>query len=221
MVTLKSARNTYMSHCRKCGKSLPAKTTVCHHCGCIANETGLFCPNCGKINWKDAVICTTCGHQLDRIPDDTNIHELRSRIADKRSAIKERKLSFLKSPAWTEWILPTDKWIKDQCKFKGKATRKEYWHFRLWRFIVFVIWFATMLYLTECHNEKEILMLSITGVYSLFYILTLVPLWSISVRRLHDIGKSGWWYFLTFIPIIGVIILLTWMARPSLNNTTE
>ena len=217
-----------MSYCRKCGKSLPAKATVCHHCGCVANEAGLFCPNCGKINWKEAVICTSCGHQLDSIPAGTNIHELQSRIADKQNAIKERKLSFFISPAWTEWILSTDKWIKttdewikEQCKFKGKATRKEYWHFRLWRFIVFVIWFAIMLYLTECYSEKETLMLSITGVYSLFYLLTLVPLWSISVRRLHDIGKSGWWYFLKFIPIVGGIILLRWMASPSLNNTTE
>ena len=218
MVTLKSARNTSMSYCRKCGKSLPAKATVCHHCGCVADEIGFFCPNCGNTNRIDAVICTSCGHPLGRIPAGTNIHELQSRIADKRAATKKQKFSYLNSPAQTQCIWSTDEWIKKQCKFKDRATRKEYWHFRLWRFIVFVIWFATMLYLTECHSEKETFMFSITGVYSLFYILTLVPLWSISVRRLHDIGKSGWWYFLKFIPIVGGIILLTWMARPSITE---
>ena len=37
----------------------------------------------------------------------------------------------------------------------------------------------------------------------------------LTVRRLHDIGKSGWWWFLNFIPLIGTIILTLWLIRPA------
>jgi len=38
---------------------------------------------------------------------------------------------------------------------------------------------------------------------------------AVSVRRLHDIGKSGWWFFITFIPLVGGILLLIWFCANS------
>ena len=43
-----------------------------------------------------------------------------------------------------------------------------------------------------------------------FAIGTFLPSLAVSVRRLHDVGKSGWWVFISLVPIIGSIILLIW-----------
>ncbi|MDE6512253.1 MAG: DUF805 domain-containing protein, partial [Muribaculaceae bacterium] len=43
----------------------------------------------------------------------------------------------------------------------------------------------------------------------------LLPSLGISVRRLHDIGKSGWWLFISLIPLVGAIILLVWWCKDS------
>ena len=47
---------------------------------------------------------------------------------------------------------------------------------------------------------------------SLFLFL---PSLGVSVRRLHDIGKSGWWLLLSFIPLIGTVVLVLWFVKNS------
>ena len=46
----------------------------------------------------------------------------------------------------------------------------------------------------------------------------LVPSIAISIRRLHDIGKSGWWYLIILIPLVGTIILLVWFCTDSTED---
>lgn len=46
--------------------------------------------------------------------------------------------------------------------------------------------------------------------YLLYGLFILIPSFTVSVRRLHDIGKSGWWILISLIPVIGSIILLVW-----------
>ena len=50
----------------------------------------------------------------------------------------------------------------------------------------------------------------------IFNILTIVPIYALSFRRLHDIGKSGWWVLLQ-LTIIGIIPLIYWYCKPSLS----
>ena len=83
--------------------------------------------------------------------------------------------------------------------FKGRATRSEYWYFTL--FMVIVSALLTQLF---PHNGDLIA--------SLFF---LVPSIAVRCRRLHDINRSGWWQLLMFLPIIGWIILLIWLATGS------
>ena len=45
---------------------------------------------------------------------------------------------------------------------------------------------------------------------NIFYLFVLIPSIAVSVRRLHDIGRTGWWFLISFIPIAGSIILLIW-----------
>ena len=85
------------------------------------------------------------------------------------------------------WYL--DPIIKHYFDFQGQASRKEYWMFFLFNFIVsFVIGFALGL----------LRMRSLSGLYDLAILL---PSLGIAVRRMHDIGKSGWWVLVPFYNI--------------------
>ncbi len=99
--------------------------------------------------------------------------------------------------------------LKKYAVFSGRARRKEYWFFVLFN-AIFAI--AAMIL-------DNILGLAIEDVgYGPFYILyalaTIVPGVAVSVRRLHDIGKSGWYILLAFIPCVGAIILLIFDLTP-------
>jgi uncharacterized membrane protein YhaH (DUF805 family) len=82
--------------------------------------------------------------------------------------------------------------------FSSRSTRKEYWSFQLINIMIILI-------LRMASSYLGIL-------YALFIFF---PSISISVRRLHDIGKSGWWYFILFIPIVGLIVFLCFMLLNS------
>jgi uncharacterized membrane protein YhaH (DUF805 family) len=99
--------------------------------------------------------------------------------------------------------------LKKYAVFSGRARRKEYWFFVLFN-AIFAI--AAMVL-------DNILGLAIEDVgYGPFYILyalaTIVPGLAVSVRRLHDIGKSGWYILLAMIPCVGAIILLIFDLTP-------
>ena len=50
---------------------------------------------------------------------------------------------------------------------------------------------------------------------SLYALAVFIPMLAVSVRRLHDIGKSGWWYLVGFIPYIGALVLLVFFVKDS------
>jgi uncharacterized membrane protein YhaH (DUF805 family) len=91
--------------------------------------------------------------------------------------------------------------------FSGRSRRKEYWYFHLFNSLVV---FALMLFglvfdwaiFGEGHKGGIVFFL-----FVLYGVPCIVPSLSVTIRRLHDIGKSGWWYFIAFVPLIGGIIL--------------
>ncbi len=108
--------------------------------------------------------------------------------------------------------------LKKYAVFKGRANRKEYWYFIFVNIIiVFIIGsiegYTKGLNYVESYNNPGI----IVGLYSL---AVLVPIIAVSVRRLHDINKNGWWELINLIPYIGGIILLIFMIQKgdSYNN---
>ena len=93
--------------------------------------------------------------------------------------------------------------------FSGKAMRSEYWYWRLFELILAIIAFRLD---KIFFYDKEY------GSFSLFlFFFTFLPGLAVSVRRLHDTGKSGWWLLISLTGI-GNFLLLYWFLLPSNKN---
>ena len=77
--------------------------------------------------------------------------------------------------------------------FKGRTSRKEFWIFMLFHFLV-----ANVLIILDLAFEISIL-------YPLYLFLTMLPVLAINWRRMHDVGKAGWF---AFIPVYGLLLSL-------------
>ena len=92
--------------------------------------------------------------------------------------------------------------LKKYAVFNGRAQRKEYWMFLLFNIIISVV-------LTIFEN-----LIGLQSILSTIYSLAvLLPGIGVSIRRLHDTDRTGWWLLLSLIPIIGAIVLLVFMAQ--------
>jgi uncharacterized membrane protein YhaH (DUF805 family) len=94
--------------------------------------------------------------------------------------------------------------LKQYAVFEGRASRTQYWMFVLINFIILLILAGI-----------EVALGSPLIIYSLYQLAVLVPTLAVTVRRLHDSGKSGWWILIGLVPFIGAIILLVLMVIDS------
>jgi len=99
-----------------------------------------------------------------------------------------------------KWYLEV---LKKYTVFNGRARRSEYWYFVLFNTIAMV----------GCSIIDAIINSEI-GIVGLIYALAvLLPNIGVTIRRLHDIGKSGWWQLIVIIPIIGWIFFIIWTTK--------
>lgn len=99
--------------------------------------------------------------------------------------------------------------------FSGRAARSEFWWFVLFAFggQMVLSWLDIALFGTTEVGPGSFSGQTDTPVFStLFALATFLPYISVTVRRLHDRDKSGWWYWLVLIPLVGIIILIVWWA---------
>ncbi len=97
--------------------------------------------------------------------------------------------------------------LQNYATFSGRARRSEFWYFALFNmiFIILAMVLDRVLGTTLKMGGVE----TPYGYIYLLYVLVLfIPGLAVSVRRLHDVGKSGWMYLIVLIPIIGAIWLL-------------
>jgi uncharacterized membrane protein YhaH (DUF805 family) len=88
--------------------------------------------------------------------------------------------------------------------FSGRTTLREYWMFML---------FYTVVYLVLMIVDGAVGRLFFTAIFS---VISLVPSISITTRRLHDTGRSGWWQLIAiFLPLLGLIILIVLVSLRS------
>ena len=103
-----------------------------------------------------------------------------------------------------EWYL---KVLRQYADSSGRARRKEFWMFQLFNTLFSVIAMILDNVLGITFDE-----LGYGPIYALYALAMFIPGLVVTVRRLHDVGKSGWFMLIAFIPLIGIIWLLIVMA---------
>jgi uncharacterized membrane protein YhaH (DUF805 family) len=99
---------------------------------------------------------------------------------------------------------------KKYATFAGRARRSEYWYFMLFYFLAVVLLTVIDVFTGMYNEEAGIGLLS-----ALFMIATILPSLAVTVRRLHDTDRSGWWVLLNLIPVIGVLVVLVFTVLDS------
>ena len=99
-----------------------------------------------------------------------------------------------------DWYLGV---LKQYAVFDGRARRKEYWMFLLFNVVIV----AALAIVGR--------VIGLDGTLRALYTLgVLIPGLAVSVRRLHDTGRSGWWLLVGFVPLVGWLIALYFMVQP-------
>lgn len=96
--------------------------------------------------------------------------------------------------------------------FSGRARRSEFWWFQLATTVVFLV-----LEIAVAITDSKVL-----AIPAIVLVLALVsPSWGVLVRRLHDVGRSGWWYFIAAVPLVGPIVVLVFTVQDSQAGTNR
>ncbi|KQM71323.1 DUF805 domain-containing protein [Xylophilus sp. Leaf220] len=93
---------------------------------------------------------------------------------------------------------------KKYVDFSGRASRSELWWFFLFQILAYLV--SGLI-----HNV----------VYMVVVLALLLPSLGVGVRRLHDVGRSGWWLLISVIPLVGGLVLLYWMVQPGDAGSNE
>ncbi len=99
--------------------------------------------------------------------------------------------------------------LRNYANFDGRARRSEYWYFTLFN-IIFL--FAAM---------AIDFVIGFPVLYFLYAIVSLLPGIAVSIRRLHDTSRSGWWILIALVPLIGGIVLLVYLVEDSKPGSNE
>jgi len=107
-----------------------------------------------------------------------------------------------------EWFL---KVVRDNyANFGGRARRKEFWMYYLFQILLILPFYVLAFAFMQSGNET--LGIVFMALYGLVALALFIPFLAVAVRRLHDVGRSGWYYLIALIPLVGSIILLVWFA---------
>ncbi len=91
---------------------------------------------------------------------------------------------------------------KGYCSIQGRASRSEYWWFTL---CCCCLSFAAIIVDVIIFSGQSI-------VQALMLCVCAIPAVTVAIRRLHDLDRSGWWYLICFVPLIGGVVLLIWFV---------
>jgi uncharacterized membrane protein YhaH (DUF805 family) len=119
--------------------------------------------------------------------------------------------------------------LKKYADVTGRARRREFWLFFLANLIIIGIpYFLLMVIIAAAiengGDEVTALNIIIPIIYLVLFLYQLaifLPNICVGVRRLHDIGRSGWWLLVHFVPFIGPIILIVWFAQDSEPDSNQ
>jgi uncharacterized membrane protein YhaH (DUF805 family) len=96
--------------------------------------------------------------------------------------------------------------FRNYVKFSGRASVQEFWYWVLFTIVggLVAAVLDVLFFLSATSN---------TPLSDIFGLVILLPGIAVAIRRLHDTDRSGWWYLLWFIPLVGIIILIIWWIQ--------
>src|SRR5271157_1952447 len=105
---------------------------------------------------------------------------------------------------------------KKYAQFSGRSRRNEFWMFTLINILIYVLLYGAGLALVDSGIGKALL-----GLCAIYGLAILIPSLAVTVRRLHDTGRSGWWWFISLVPLVGGLILLIFCVLDSEPGTNQ
>lgn len=109
--------------------------------------------------------------------------------------------------------------------FRGRAPRSEFWWFWVFTLLVEVaavvvggMLFAGSVTATQVGMDQMhawYLFAAPNWLSGIVHLALILPSLAVAVRRLHDVGRSGWWFLIVFVPFFGILLLLFWWVQPS------
>lgn len=103
--------------------------------------------------------------------------------------------------------------------FTGRARRKEYWMFYALTMVFFVVALTVDSLISVA--TSSLFDFSFPIVFLLLMLASIVPTLAVTVRRLHDTNRSGWYYFISLIPLVGGIILFVALVEDGTSGTNK
>jgi uncharacterized membrane protein YhaH (DUF805 family) len=107
---------------------------------------------------------------------------------------------------------------KNYANFNGRARRKEYWMYVLFNCLLgIVLNFIALIFGSISHSLLSVMVF----VQCIISLALIIPGLAVTVRRLHDINKSGWWILIGLIPLIGAIVLFVFACLDSTPGSNQ
>jgi uncharacterized membrane protein YhaH (DUF805 family) len=144
----------------------------------------VFCRGCGKEIHETAATCPHCGAQQTVSTPAANV------AGDEVQAF--------------DWYVAV---LRNYAGFSGRARRKEYWFFFLFNILI-----SMGLGLVDGITGSSNISSGMGFLGGLYALGTFIPAIAVTMRRLHDTNRSGWWMLIALVPVAGIIVLLVFLA---------
>ena len=151
----------------------------------------MICKNCGEFLDDNVKFCTSCGAKQGA-PAAAPSNQEDIPVYEGHVVDNSARVGFLEAVKLA---------FVHYADFKGRARRSEYWWFTLFNIIV-----------------SSVLTTAVPDFAGIWSLVILIPGTALVVRRLHDAGKSGWFYLWMFLPLAGGIIILIQLLKDSVPD---